>query len=89
MTDTMIDAPDCPPPLLVIVEDDTAFARTLKRSFERRDYRVLTAASHDELAELLRTERPAYAVVDLKLGGASGLACVATLRADACSSVSS
>ncbi|MFP5446103.1 MAG: two-component system response regulator, partial [Betaproteobacteria bacterium] len=32
-------------PLLLIVEDDEAFARTLARSFERRGYRVLQAAS--------------------------------------------
>ncbi|MET0137995.1 MAG: response regulator transcription factor [Sphingobium sp.] len=69
------------PALLVIVEDDAAFARTLKRSFERRGYRVLTAASHDELRVIVATERPDHAVVDLKLGGASGLACVQTLRA--------
>ncbi|PZU58385.1 MAG: two-component system response regulator [Sphingobium sp.] len=67
--------------LLVIVEDDAAFARTLGRSFERRGYTVLSAASHDELATLLSRHRPGYAVVDLKLGGASGLACVQTLRA--------
>jgi len=67
--------------LLVIVEDDVAFARTLRRSFERRGYRVLWAASHEELAVLLETERPGYAVVDLKLGGASGLTCVAALHA--------
>jgi two-component system response regulator RegA len=68
------------PPVLVIVEDDAAFARTLRRSFERRGYRVIAAASHDELTALLETERPGYAVVDLKLGGASGLVCVAALR---------
>lgn len=67
--------------LLVIVEDDVAFARTLKRSFERRDYRVIVAASHDDLLALLVDHRPQFAVVDLKLGGASGLACVQTLRA--------
>ncbi len=67
--------------LLIIVEDDEAFARTLRRSFERRGYTVLHAAGHDELAPLLATHRPDYAVVDLKLGGASGLACVATLHA--------
>ncbi|MBO9715114.1 response regulator transcription factor [Sphingomonas sp.] len=67
--------------LLVIVEDDAAFARTLKRSFERRDYRVLLAESHEALAALLEDEKPGFAVVDLKLGGASGLACVQTLRA--------
>jgi len=67
--------------LLVIVEDDEAFARTLKRSFERRGYATLVAASHDELQLLLAAHRPGYAVVDLKLGGASGLACVQTLHA--------
>ena len=30
-----------PEPLLLIIEDDEAFARTLSRSFERRGYRVL------------------------------------------------
>ena len=29
--------------LLLLVEDDAAFARTLRRSFERRGYRVLHA----------------------------------------------
>ncbi|MBC7667521.1 MAG: response regulator transcription factor [Gemmatimonadaceae bacterium] len=68
--------------LLVLVEDDEAFARTLKRSFERRDYRVVTATNHDELVTVLAGHRPAYAVVDLKLaGGASGLTCVQTLHA--------
>lgn len=69
------------PPLLLIVEDDVDFARTLRRSFERRGYAVISAASHDDLADLLRDHRPGFAVVDLKLGGASGLACVQTLRA--------
>ncbi|MFI4983495.1 MAG: response regulator transcription factor [Nevskiales bacterium] len=67
--------------LLLIVEDDEAFARVLKRSFERRDYRVLLAASVEETQTLLRTETPDYAVVDLKLGTASGLAVVQALSA--------
>lgn len=67
--------------LLAIVEDDVGFARTLKRSFERRGYGVIVAHSHEELVELLATHRPGFAVVDLKLGGASGLVCVQTLRA--------
>jgi two-component system response regulator RegA len=67
--------------LLVVVEDDANFSRTLKRSFERRGYQVLTAASHEELVEVLKTHSPGYAVVDLKLAGVSGLSCVATLHA--------
>jgi len=68
--------------LLLIVEDDAAFARTLSRSFERRGYAVLLAASAEQVTELLRQHSPGYAVVDLKLaGGGSGLACVQTLHA--------
>ena len=76
----MSDAPSEPRQLL-IVEDDDAFARTLKRSFERRGYAVEVGRSPEEMNALLATFRPGYAVVDLKLGGASGLACVQTLRA--------
>ncbi|RYF06650.1 MAG: response regulator transcription factor [Comamonadaceae bacterium] len=68
--------------LLLIVEDDEAFARTLARSFERRGYRVLQADSLAEVEDMLTKHNPGYAVVDLKLKGeASGLACVQTLHA--------
>src|ERR1700758_4367680 len=68
--------------LLLIVEDDAAFARTLHRSFERRSYTVLVASTLEEVVKLLETQTPEYAVVDLKLaGGASGLACVQKLHA--------
>lgn len=67
--------------LLLIIEDDEAFARTLSRSFERRGYRVLVAPGQDEAAALLATHSPGYAVVDLKLkGNGSGLACVQLLH---------
>ncbi|MEC5385489.1 response regulator transcription factor [Uliginosibacterium sp. H3] len=68
--------------LLLIVEDDADFARTLSRSFERRDYRVVVASQTEQVAEVLKTCSPGYAVVDLKLAGnASGLACVKLLHA--------
>lgn len=66
---------------LLIVEDDEAFARTLKRSFERRGYAVEVAHSPEEMQTHLQAFQPGYAVVDLKLGSASGLACVQALRA--------
>jgi len=68
--------------LLLIVEDDAAFARTLGRSFERRGYTVALGASLDDVTQFLLTHSPGYAVVDLKLNGdASGLACVRALHA--------
>ncbi|MBB5606286.1 MULTISPECIES: response regulator transcription factor [unclassified Janthinobacterium] len=67
--------------LLLIVEDDAAFARTLARSFERRGYTVIHATNHDEASALLEHHKPDYAVVDLKLNGnTSGLACVQMLH---------
>jgi two-component system, response regulator RegA len=65
---------------LIIVEDDAGFARTLKRSFERRGYQVVIAASTEEVRKELADKSFSRAVVDLKLGGASGLACVELLR---------
>jgi two-component system, response regulator RegA len=67
--------------LLIIVEDDAAFANTLKRSFERRDYEVLQAETLAGVSDVLDVRTPDYAVVDLKLGGGSGLACVEALHA--------
>lgn len=70
-----------PERLLVVVDDDDAFARTLKRSFERRGYVVEIAPSLDGVRRLLATRTPGFAVVDLKLAGGSGLACLEALHA--------
>ena len=66
---------------LIVVEDDEGFARTLKRSFERRGYEVMVAASIEEVRKALEIGSFDHAVVDLKLDGASGLACVELLHA--------
>lgn len=68
-------------PLLLIVEDDAVFARTLQRSFERRGYEVILAAGPDDIDTVLDGRAPEFAVVDLKLAQSSGLACVETLHA--------
>ncbi|MBA4215710.1 MAG: two-component system response regulator [Methylibium sp.] len=72
--------------LLLIVEDDDSFARTLTRSFERRGWRVVRATGLADMRELLDAlpddDELGHAVVDLKLAaGASGLACVQALHA--------
>ena len=69
------------PRTLILIEDDAAFARTLGRSFERRDYTVLSTNSLEGAQSILEHHSPGYAVVDLKLDGeASGLACVQALH---------
>ena len=66
---------------LLIVEDDAVLARTLTRSFERRGYAVTHRASPDGLAEAATAFAPTHALIDLRLGGASGLGCIQTLHA--------
>lgn len=67
--------------VLLIIEDDEAFARTLSKSFTRRGYTVLHAPSLEEAEALLEENSPGFAVVDLKLNNnASGLLCVQMLH---------
>lgn len=69
------------PRTLILIEDDAAFARTLGRSLERRQYTVLSTNSLEGAKHILENHSPGYAVVDLKLDGeASGLACVQALH---------
>lgn len=65
---------------LLIVEDDATFARALRRSFERRDYEVHLCDGLEGMRSILAAGSPGYAVVDLKLPGASGLECVKELH---------
>jgi two-component system response regulator RegA len=65
---------------LLIVEDDEGFARTLARSFEKRGYTVRTLHAPDGIAATVADFQPGFAVVDLRLGHASGLACVEQLH---------
>jgi two-component system response regulator RegA len=53
----------------------------LKRSFERRGYTVVHAEGLESARAALADFAPQYAVVDLKLVGESGLACVQALHA--------
>ncbi len=66
---------------VLIVDDNTDLATTLARSFERRGYAVRTAASAEEAAVMAPDFKPDNAVVDLRMGGASGLECVRDLHA--------
>ncbi|GGZ07094.1 response regulator transcription factor [Novosphingobium colocasiae] len=64
---------------LFIVEDDAALAGALVRAFERRGYSPHHADSAERAIGMLNQVTPDFAVVDLKLGGASGLECIKAL----------
>lgn len=65
----------------LLVDDDPLYLRTLQRSLARREIETVTA--HDIAGALEQATRapPAFALIDLKLGGESGLALIQPLRA--------
>ena len=68
------------PRRLLIVEDDPSLSGALGRSFERRGYSVRICDSAEAARDALDEAMPGFAVVDLKLSGASGLECVRILN---------
>lgn len=66
---------------LLLIEDDPAFGAVLARTLRRRGLRVALADSAEAALDLLAAAVPDYAVVDMKLGTASGLALIPALRA--------
>ena len=57
----------------MLVDDDEVLRSTLARAFSSRGFEVVTAGNHDEAKALLESERPDFAVVDLKMPGESGM----------------
>src|SRR4051812_30791552 len=66
---------------ILIVDDDEPFRLSLRNAFVRRGYDVSLASSPAEADASLRDASPQYAVVDLRMPGASGLDVVRSLRA--------
>lgn len=60
-------------PLLLLVDDDTTFTRIMARAMGRRGLRVNVADSAEQGLAMAQEETPDYAVLDLKMGGDSGL----------------
>ena len=67
-------------PLLLIVDDDPTFRRVLARAMQRRSYEVMTAESVEQAIILANEQAPEYAIIDLKMQGASGLELVKHLH---------
>ena len=67
-------------PLLLLADDDVIFCQVLSRALEKRGYQVTIAHSVEAALPLARATPPDYAVVDLKMDGASGLTLVQSLH---------
>jgi len=65
---------------LLIVDDDAPLCQRLARAMERRGF-IVTTAESVSAGKAAAAGRPAFAVVDLRLGDGSGLEVVAAIRA--------
>ena len=67
-------------PSLLLADDDAVFRDVLSRALQRRGYAVMTAADVDAAFELIADDPPEFAIVDLRMPGASGLQLVERLH---------
>lgn len=65
---------------LLLVDDDLTFCQVLRSALEKRGFTVTVARSVEQALPLARANPPQYAVVDLKIGGASGLTLIQALH---------
>tara|TARA_Y100000817_G_scaffold221310_1_gene174736 strand:- start:96 stop:662 length:567 start_codon:yes stop_codon:yes gene_type:complete len=65
---------------LIIVDDDNPFRERLSRAMEKKGFSVSQAESVKSAVNLLKTKKPAFAVVDLRLGDGNGLEVVKEIQ---------
>lgn len=69
-----------PPPLVAVVDDDASVRRALTRLLQSADFRVLTYASATEFLDAGLSSVPECLILDIHLGGMSGLELLSRLR---------
>ncbi|MBL0283493.1 MAG: response regulator transcription factor [Zoogloea sp.] len=68
-------------PHILVIDDDPAFNRVLTRALGQRGFTVFGAADPENALELARQHEPEYVVLDLNIGGSSGLRLIKPLLA--------
>jgi CheY-like chemotaxis protein len=68
-------------PLILAVEDNAVGLRVLRHVLQRRNFRVICAASGEEAIEAARTYRIDLILMDLQMPGMNGLEAAAAIRA--------
>lgn len=67
-------------PIVAVVDDDASVRRALKRLLESAEFRVATYASAAEFLDGEASAGPACLILDIHLGGMSGLELLSRLR---------
>lgn len=68
-------------PKLLVVDDDENFCSIMQSAFEQRGYTVRAAQSVTQAREVLKDWTPGFAVVDLYMRDATGLALIPDIMA--------
>lgn len=75
------DNPSLEAKSMLVIDDDDVYRARLSRAFADRGFEVQSARSAEEGVALARQESPEFAVVDLRMSGASGIDAVRELHA--------
>jgi len=67
-------------PSLLLVDDDATFRAVLSRALDKRGFAVTAAENVEQALPIAAANPPEYAVLDLKMDGASGLVLVQKLH---------
>ena len=65
---------------LLIVDDDNPFRERLSRAMEKKGFQVLQAESVKKGIETVKSKKPGFAVVDLRLADGNGLEVVKEIQ---------
>ena len=65
---------------LLIVDDDNPFRERLARAMEKKGFEVFQAESVQKGVESVKTKKPGFAVVDLRLADGNGLEVVKEIQ---------
>lgn len=68
------------PSNLLLVDDDETFCQVLSRALKKRGFQVSLACNAEEAQLAVEQDPPDFAVIDLKLPGASGLKLISQLK---------
>lgn len=71
-----------PSPVILVVEDDAAVRQPLVKFLQMRQYTVMTAETADEGLDAISRQRPAAAIVDLRLKRGTGREVIVSMPPD-------
>ena len=80
MNDNLQKISDFEDKSLLIVDDDNPFRDRLARAMEKKGFSVSQAEGVKKGIDLIKSKKPAFAVVDLRLGDGNGLEVVKELQ---------